>query len=58
MDQMRLGWRNFKIKPPCDRECPDRHVGCHSECEKYIKYRKELTALNQKIQDENNKQFM
>ncbi len=22
---------------PC-KNCPDRHLGCHSECEKYIAY--------------------
>lgn len=25
---------------PC-KDCPDRVVGCHSACEKYIEYRKE-----------------
>ena len=25
---------------PC-KDCPDRVVGCHSTCEKYIEYRKE-----------------
>lgn len=23
------------LKPPCERDCPQRHVGCHAECEKY-----------------------
>ena len=25
------------LKAPCEN-CPDRHLGCHSECEKYIAY--------------------
>lgn len=24
------------------RDCKDRYVGCHSKCERYIEYRKEL----------------
>lgn len=24
------------IKITCCRDCPDRHMGCHSICEKYI----------------------
>ena len=26
------------LKPPCERRCEDRHVGCHSTCEKYHEY--------------------
>ena len=35
---------------PC-KDCPDRVLGCHSVCEKYIafdKYRKELLAKKSK----------
>lgn len=38
------------LKPPC-KDCPDRYVGCHSTCEKYIAYdksRKELYAQRDK----------
>ena len=31
-------------KPPCrvnNQDCPDRHVYCHSECEKYIEFEKD-----------------
>lgn len=28
-------------------QCPDRHLGCHSECEVY----KEFSAENQRIKD-------
>ena len=36
------------IKPPC-KECREKHedhLGCHSECEKYIKYKKTLDEAN------------
>jgi hypothetical protein len=26
-------------KPPC-KDCPDRHKGCHSKCEKFIEWSK------------------
>lgn len=28
------------IIPPC-KDCPDRKVGCHSVCEKYIEWQKD-----------------
>lgn len=28
------------IIPPC-KDCPDRKVGCHSVCEKYIEWKKD-----------------
>ena len=28
-------------KPPCGRDCQDRHIGCHSKCAKYIEWKKE-----------------
>lgn len=27
-----------KTKAPC-KDCPDRKVGCHSECKKYIEWK-------------------
>lgn len=30
-----------KVEPPC-MDCPDRVVGCHSECEKYKNYSQAL----------------
>jgi hypothetical protein len=30
----------FSGMAPC-KDCPDRFVGCHSTCEKYIQYKKE-----------------
>lgn len=38
------------MKSPC-YNCPDRHQGCHSECEKYKEYRaknEERIALKKK----------
>lgn len=34
---------------PCDRECPNRHVGCHVECDSYKRWKAEHEALNQRI---------
>ena len=30
------------MKPPCGKDCPDRHVGCQGKCEKYRDFRAEL----------------
>ena len=34
----------------CCKDCPDRHVGCHSKCEKYAKdkMRNDLAKLRRK----------
>lgn len=26
------------MKPPCERNCPSRTVGCHAKCAPYLKY--------------------
>lgn len=26
------------MKPPCERDCPARAVGCHAKCELYLEY--------------------
>lgn len=39
------------MKGPCfenGEDCPRRHVGCHSECEKYLAFRAERDAINAK----------
>ena len=42
---------------PC-KDCKERHVGCHSKCEKYLEYKKELQKakhqekINKKIEDD------
>ena len=30
------------MKPPCERDCPRRTVGCHAECAPYLEYEEEL----------------
>lgn len=39
------------ITGPC-LNCKDRSVGCHSTCDKYINFRKELDNHNEKIHNE------
>lgn len=36
------------ITPPC-KECAERKVGCHGECEKYDDYTKHLKTEKEKI---------
>ena len=31
------------MKPPC-KDCPDRVLGCHKTCEKYLAFREEVDA--------------
>ena len=38
------------VSSPC-KDCMDREVGCHSTCEKYIKYQKEKDEYNKKVRD-------
>ena len=38
---------------PC-KHCPDRVVGCHASCEKYINFRKALDERNEEIRRRNN----
>ena len=26
------------MKPPCERDCPRRTVGCHAKCAPYLEY--------------------
>lgn len=33
------------MKPPC-KDCPDRKVGCHSTCQRYLDFRKEVDRVN------------
>lgn len=34
------------MKAPC-KDCPNRQIGCHSTCEKYLEFRKEVDRLKQ-----------
>lgn len=36
---------------PC-KDCPDRKVGCHSQCEKYKAWRAEYDKLKEKIRQD------
>lgn len=42
----------INLEPKC-KNCipPKRHINCHSTCEEYIKWKKELTKLNNKIKE-------
>lgn len=33
------------MNAPC-KDCSDRQVGCHSACEKYLDFRKEVDEIN------------
>lgn len=35
-------------KAPC-KDCPDRQVGCHINCEEYLAFAKEKRELNEAI---------
>ena len=44
-------------KAPC-KDCPNRQVGCHSTCEKYIEYKKESDRIREEKHAQNElKQF-
>ena len=34
------------------KDCPDRHYLCHSDCERYLKWKQEHDELQAKIQAE------
>jgi hypothetical protein len=36
-------------KSPC-KNCVDRHLKCHSTCEKYLAFRKELDDLREVVE--------
>lgn len=37
---------NVNVKSGC-YGCTDRTIGCHSSCEKYLKYREEIQKYNE-----------
>lgn len=43
-------------KAPC-KDCPNRQVGCHSTCEKYLTFRKERNELNESIYKQREKEY-
>lgn len=43
--------QNHRVVVPC-RDCKDRHVGCHGECERYREFKARLAEINeQKAQE-------
>ena len=49
---MNCVFKNFaKIKSPC-LNCSDRHIGCHSECDKYKEFTESRQSENEKISAE------
>lgn len=43
-------------KAPC-KDCPNREVGCHSTCDKYIVFRKERDELNKIINKKKEEEY-
>lgn len=39
---------------PC-KDCPDRHVGCRSDCERYLAWKKVYDEWNSKVFNERSK---
>ena len=50
LDDLRR-WEDFggKVGQHC-RECEERHIGCHSTCEKYLKAKDEHETYSKMIQ--------
>lgn len=40
-----------KLEGSC-KNCKDRHIGCHSECEKYAEFKQDIEDLKEKIRNE------
>lgn len=40
------------VPPPCGKNCPNRTAGCHSTCEKFIKWDKRRRKLKSEINKE------
>lgn len=49
------GARIGTIETPCRRDCPDRCAvpNCHTNCEKYLAWKKLLNEINQKEANKN-----
>ena len=42
---------------PC-KDCPDRYIGCHSSCNKYISYKNELEDFKAKVKKAKDKEIV
>lgn len=40
------------LMPVCVRDCPQRRVGCHATCGKYIEWKQEHDAVMEKMRQE------
>lgn len=45
MNEYIYGVRKY-LKPPC-KDCTERHLHCHSECEAYIAFNKEREQIRE-----------
>lgn len=45
------------MKPSC-KDCPDRHLNCHSECIRYLHWKEHLAALKAAEKAEKEKELM
>ena len=45
------------MKPPC-KDCSDRHLNCHSECTRYLRWKEHLAALKAAEKAEKDKESM
>ena len=41
----------LRPKAPC-YQCPNREVGCHGKCEKYLAYRAQIDAANKWLEQQ------
>lgn len=39
----------MSVSEPC-KNCPDRYLGCHSNCDKYKQFKKEIAERKRKNQ--------
>ena len=45
------------MKPPC-KDCPDRHLNCHSECSRYLCWREHWSLLKAAEKAEKDKEVI
>lgn len=45
------------MKSPC-KDCPDRHLNCHSECTRYLRWKEPLAALKAAEKAEKDKEAL
>lgn len=45
------------MKPPC-KDCPDRHLNCHSECSRYPRWKEHWSLLKAAEKAEKDKEVL